>query len=504
MNSITRRWIRGSLAFTFVVLVLAEIAIALFTVNRYYDGARGASLRRLSAAVAATGRRAGFEELLEEDRQDLLRQYVARFDEKDKFELMLLDGKGAVVATSSGFLPGAGATAPDFVKALAAAGTGEYVGRGTGRERVLAMTTLLPEPAGDIAAIRIVTSLAKVDERIVSLIALALIGGALVLLFSLLSGGYFIRSIVNPMGKIEAGAARIAAGDFGVRIEGEYTSEINRLCETINNMAEELGKNEKLKNEFISSVSHELRTPLTAIGGWAETLAQNPSLDAATRQKGMAIIRRETERLHGMVEELLDFSRLQEGRPLQLATLDLGAEAEGAVLVFEKRAQGEGISLLYQEPSELLPVRADRDRLRQVFVNLIDNALKYSGEGDKVEVQVGVLPAKENPAAGTPADNVPLPVAFFQVQDQGPGIAPEEAELVKKKFYKGRGARKGSGIGLALVDEIVRSHGGTLQLLPAPEKGTLARVELPLAPRTQAPATVIPNETEKETIQTNG
>ncbi len=278
-----------------------------------------------------------------------------------------------------------------------------------------------------------------------------------------LSGVYFIRSILVPVRQVSSSARQIAQGDFEVRIEKARGDEIGQLCDAINDMAGELGAAERMKNEFISSVSHELRTPLTAIKGWAETLRSGA--DPATEEKGMAVIIRESERLSGLVEELLDFSRLQNGR-MQLVQerMDILAELDEAVYLFTERARTEGKELRYEENISLAPVYGDRNRLKQVFVNIIDNALKYTGEGGSVTVSSELT-----------EDRVQVMIA-----DTGCGIPEEHLPNVKKKFYKANQLVRGSGIGLAVADEIVAMHNGTLELESTEGVGTTVTISVPL------------------------
>ena len=181
--------------------------------------------------------------------------------------------------------------------------------------------------------------------------------------------------------------------------------------------------------------------------------------------KTAEIINNETARLYNMVEELLDFSRLQNGRlKMTCRPLDLVAELTDAVLFCEARIQREGLVLVYNEPEEMIPVYADPDRLRQVFINILDNAIKYSAPGGRITVKLWAGEYK----------------AFIEFIDQGRGIPPEDLENVKTKFYKGSNSVRGSGIGLALVDSIMTALDGTMDIKSTLGRGTVVTLGLPL------------------------
>ena len=240
---------------------------------------------------------------------------------------------------------------------------------------------------------------------------------------------------------------------------------MDRLRGSINRMARGLAETEKMKNEFISSVSHELRTPLTSIRGWVETLESLDDPGDDNYRKGLEIIHSETGRLYHMVEELLDFSRLQNGGiHMECRPLDLVAELTDALLFCEPRMHQEGLELHYTEPEEMIPVYADPDRLRQVFINVLDNAVKYSAPGGRITVKLWAGEYK----------------AFIEIIDQGRGIPPEDLGNVKAKFFKGRNAVRGSGIGLALVDSIMTALDGTLDIRSTLGHGTVVTLGLPL------------------------
>lgn len=467
-NNITARWLRGSLLITALVLAVAEGLFLYSTYQNLYGGVQRAMLNRFTAIdgrLQATGT-AGDARDTAAARGQALRRIVEQFDEKDKLELMLLDSGGTVLATSSGVVNRGLMQGEDFGAAFTSdSGVGTAIFRTDTSERVMAVTSLVPYAAGGIAAMRLITSLSLVDRQWQQVLLASMGVAVAVLGFTIMSGLFFVRSIVRPLGEVEATATRIAHGDFAARLpDTRYEDEVGRLCRTINRMAEELAKTDRMKNDFISSVSHELRTPLTSIKGWVETISNIKDPDDANYRRGLAVITAETDRLYTMVEELLDFSRLQNGIKLNCQVLDLVAEATDAALFVEPRIRQEGLHLAYEEPPDPYPVWADPARLRQVFVNILDNAVKYSTPGGSIFI---TLTRTGETASVT-------------VRDQGRGISPEDLENVKVKFYKGKNAVRGSGIGLAVVDEIVTALGGTLDIASTLGQGTAVTVTLPV------------------------
>ncbi len=442
-NSITKRWVKGSLATTVVVLTFAMIFLMVFVRNSYYSAAENAILSRINTI---NGTLAASSRMSDSERTQMLYRMSEEFTEKDKFEFMFIGTNGKILATSTGFMPGDEMHLEDIAGAQAASdGIATNVYRTDLGEKVLTATCVLQPDIDNIYAIRLVTSLEKVDGEINVIAGFALLMFGAIIAFSVMSGMYFVRSIVRPVRDIESTAAQISKGEFGVRIDNSYDGEIGQLVDTINNMAEELGRSDEIKNEFISSVSHELRTPLTAIKGWAETM--NHSTDRATVEKGTQVILSETERLYSMVENLLDFSRLQNSDiKLTKEKLDLVAEIGEVAIMFGPRCRQSGIQLVYDEPEDIIPVYGDKSRLKQVMVNLLDNSIKYTPAGGVIEITVN-NDRKNN-------------LVHVSVKDNGKGIHKEDIEKVTQKFYKGKGSKRGSGIGLALVKEIITAHNG--------------------------------------------
>ena len=280
------------------------------------------------------------------------------------------------------------------------------------------------------------------------------------------SSRFYFKTVIGPVRNVCSIAERIASGDLDARVE-QYNEddEIGMLCEKINDMATELESADKMKNDFISTVSHELRTPLTAIKGWGETLLQIGETDPVT-SRSMEVILDETGRLNGMVEELLDFSRMSNGRmSLNIEKIDVLAELDETVFAFRERAVREGIELSYNVPSIPVPADADASRIKQVFVNILDNAIKYNRQGGKVIVTAEVSKPKT------------LIITFT---DTGKGISPDDLPNVKEKFYKADSTVRGSGIGLAVVDEIVKLHKGEFNIDSILGEGTTVTILLPV------------------------
>ncbi len=459
-KKITQRWLTGSLGVILVILVIVEIAVWTVVRTFYYSSAQQTLL---SQANTVNTLLAKYAEDPSTDYQREVRNLVENFELRDRMELMAVDAYGNVTSTSSGFAVNEKIEMPDFEAALASPDRmGSFQGE-LGGEKIIAISSIAPVNDESLVAVRLVASLTRVDGLIYTVVTMAVLAGIAIIFFMLLSGSYFISSIVIPVGEIGKTARKIAHGNFSTRLEKKNDDEIGDLCEAINYMAEELGNTDKMKNEFISSVSHELRTPLTAIKGWSETILDAGD-DRETIQKGMRVIISETDRLSLMVEELLDFSRMQSGRlKLIIEKIDLLAELEEAVLMYTEKARREQLDFQYEERLEAAIVMADKNRLRQVFINIIDNAIKYSDAGGKIRI----LAAAEGD------------YFVVSVSDTGCGISPEDLPKIKQKFYKANLTRRGSGIGLAVADELVSSFGGSIDVQSTLGEGTTVTIRIP-------------------------
>ena len=456
-----------------VVLFIVLLAVAAFSaaMGSYYYSTLSESLKQKAENAISS-----FDYYrTEAEYYDNARAVVAGEPNSDKLEVEYLDADGQIRFSSSDLTAFRSPGTPDIAEAISMKRTKVWIGAdpSTG-EHIMAASSPLMIDGEVVGVMRYVTSLNKVDKQIIIIVAIALGIGLGILGMVYFSNLYFIRSIVDPVAGITETAKRIAAGSYGVQIEKRYDDEIGALTDTINDMSLKINQSEKMKNEFISSVSHELRTPLTAINGWAETIMNGEVRDAGDVKKGMGIIVSEARRLTNMVEELLEFSRIQDGRfTLSVEPMDIKAELEDAVYTYREFFRREGIELNHFDcDEEFPPIAGDPERLRQVFCNLLDNAAKHGGSDQVIEVGL----EREGDA-----------VVIF-IRDHGPGVAEKDLPHVKEKFYKGSSKARGSGIGLAVCDEIITRLNGQLTIANAEGGGCIVTIRLPmLNPTVQEP-----------------
>lgn len=460
--TITKRWLVSSVLSIAIVFSIIDILGAYMLKNYYYNSIQQ-QISTKSNIVMNSLRYYAEDENTNFAAQ--IRSMVENYEDKEIIELQAINEKGETVISSSGFAPVGTVTMPDYYEAIRTNDISYCVGRLSSKEKVMTATIPVPDGVTGFSALRLLVSLENADRQ-VFLIALVIVAASVgILSLIVVSGLFFTRSIVNPVRQISKTARQIAAGDFSARIDNERKAndEISELCSVINYMADELSNAEKMKNDFISSVSHELRTPLTAIKGWAETLRSIE--DPQTVKKGMRVISNESDRLSALVEELLDFSRIQNGRfTLVLSNMDILAELEDAILIYQEGAKRAEIALHYSAPENLPVFYGDKNRLRQVFINVIDNAIKYSDAGGNVWI-----------TADADKDNVKI-----IIRDSGCGISQQDLPKVKTKFYKANHTRRGSGIGLAVAEEIVNLHDGQLFITSEENVGTTVEIVLPI------------------------
>ena len=463
ISGLRKRWLLNTVSIIFALGMVCVMAITAIFANYYYSNMQSDIWNR---AESTTEFFAGY---LNQNYKEFYQScivYAQTFEDKDTVELQFINNQGQIVASSYGRFASESPITPEIMESVTTGRMRPFLGTDpTTGERILAVSSPMIYSNGEvIGVLRYVTSTRLVDRQIFWVAFVSFLVLLVVLAVVLFNSEYYMRSILNPVREIIEKAQRIANGSYGVQIQPKYQDEIGDLAETINEMSAKIAQNEKIQAEFISQLSHELRTPLTVINGWSETLLADENMDATTRQ-GMKIISSEAQRLTEMVMELLDFTRMQDGRmTLAVEQTDICTEFEDTVFMYGKRLSQDGILLNYVDSDQVIPdIPCDPKRMRQVFLNILDNAAKHGGDGKQIDASISFVSNW----------------VVIRIRDYGPGIPEDEIPLVKKKFYKGSSKARGTGIGLAVADEIVQMHGGTLTLENAIGGGTLVTISLP-------------------------
>ena len=471
-KGITKRWMLNTLS-VILTIIISIVVCLIFLVTYLFQSSVEQSLSNAGSELSLVF--SGYTSDSSTSFASSARDYVENFKKKEQMEVMVINSTGRVVMTSTGFIPSDDTKLTDFDQAKESGdGFAFWNGKLSSGESAMSVTRIITNDSGTVVgAIRYIVSMDPVNSRIMLISGIIVALGLVIISLVIISGLTFIRSIVKPIRNLSLIAAQIAHGDFSAseKIEHKYDDEIGDLCDAVSDMAKDLQTPAQMKNDFISRVSHELRTPLTAIKGWAETmqLSERGKLDRKTFDKGMGVIIKESTRLTSIVEELLDFSRIQSGRMVLMnEKLDILAEFDETVYMLKERAVKEGKHLLYDEPEAVYPpVYGDRNRLKQVFLNVIDNALKYTPKGGVVAAQV--IYSKDEPD-----------IIKIVITDTGCGISAEDLPKVKEKFYKANQTVRGSGIGLAVADEIMNLHNGSLDIESGEGVGTTVTLTFPV------------------------
>ena len=463
IRGLRERWLFSA---ALPILLLLVLAVAMFSigVQEYYYNAMRSGLESRARIAAETFSGYGVKSYSEYYR---LASYSAEtFEEKDTIELQFINTNGRVQVSSYGLTAGTLPGTSDVDSAIGGK-MASFQGRDpqTG-ENILAVSYPLFFNSRVVGVLRYVTSLREAQHRVLVESLLASAAALVCMALIAASNAIFINNVVQPVAVVSDAARRISGGSYGIMIENHYRDELGELVDNINDMSLKISQAEKIQQEFISSVSHELRTPLTAISGWAETLSADPGANIDQTKRGLGIILKESRRLTTMVEELLEFTKMQDGRfTLRVESVDLAGELEDAVYTYFELFRQEGIEVCYTGPDDdIPPVVADSERMKQVFCNVLDNAAKHGGSGKRIDVSA----AQEDGSF------------VIRVRDYGPGIPEAELPFVKQKFYKGSSKARGSGIGLAVCDEIVRLHGGTFDIANADGGGAVVTIAIPL------------------------
>ena len=360
VKGIRKRWMLNSISAVLLIVLFAVAAFSAAITSYFYSTMSIGLNSRITSALPYFSSVKSRSEYYQS-----ASNYVQNFTEKNRLELQIINPSGSIYESTNDLtISGSYPNTPDVTGAIEERKQSSWSGTApvTG-ERIMSVSAPIVSRNGTlIGVIRMVTSLSRADIQVVKIVAAALAVGATIVLLVYFSNLYFVRSIVEPVTAVTDTAKRIAAGSYGIQMEKKYDDEVGDLIDAVNDMSMKIKQSEKMKSEFISSVSHELRTPLTAINGWAETIMNGEVRDASDVKKGMGIIVSEARRLTNMVEELLEFSRIEDGRfTLSVEPMDIKAELEDAVYTYTEFFRREGITLTHTDcEEEFPPFRATR------------------------------------------------------------------------------------------------------------------------------------------------
>jgi signal transduction histidine kinase len=281
------------------------------------------------------------------------------------------------------------------------------------------------------------------------------------------------RKISAPIIRLNQAAKRLGKGQFDVEFQGGGYREIHELSDTMAQAARQLGRQDDLRRELLANVSHDLRTPLTMIIGYAEAIRDLPGEDTP---ENIQVIIDEAARLNQLVTDLLDLSKLQaQSQPLDIQVFCLTDSVREALARLDKLASAAGYQVIFRQDREVY-VRADELRLSQVIYNLVGNAIAHTGEDRRVVVDQLTRPG----------------FVRIQVTDSGPGVPPEERQLIWERYYKksknNRRPDMGSGLGLAIAKAALIQHGALYGVESGPDHGSIFWFELPAEPEAEASA----------------
>lgn len=458
MNSIRTKLIKNFLIVIISTVMILDTLMIIFFKEYYYNNRQVFLTSQIESSINFYDKYFSSQTLIQN-----IYDNIDSFWNNINAQVEILDPEGNLLMDSVGIRDNELLQTPDIAKAINGE-TARWVGKSDNYNGNVMIVSHPIITNGELNGVmRVISSLEDIDNTINSFIILFLIISLIVILIGLVMSILMAKSIIDPIKSITKVAKKMASGDLKVKSSVYNSDEITQLSNTLNYMASEIEKREKLKNDFISSVSHELRTPLTAIKGWAITLNDDET-DKDTLKMGFDIIEKETDRLTIMVEELLDFSKLVSGIvQLNKRSVDIIKFITHIENYMKPRALEEGISFEVYIENNVSKGFFDYNKMKQVLINIIDNAFKFTNEEGKV-----ILSVAQN-------DNS----IVFSITDNGVGISKEDLPKIKEKFYKGKNSNSKNGIGLSICDEIIKLHDGKFIIESEVNEGTSVVVTIP-------------------------
>lgn len=331
---------------------------------------------------------------------------------------------------------------------------GEYRGNGTlsgvYKENYMIIGCAVERDGRVTGAVFATASLAALNSYRVEILRMFLWAAIAAFAIAFFAAWGFSFRMVQPLRKMAAAARSFGEGDFSVRVDESSQDEIGELAVAFNAMATSLADSECANRSFIANVSHELKTPMTTISGFIDGILDG-TIPPDQEKKYLRIVSSETKRLSRLVRTMLDLSRIDNGElHLRMRRFDLTNTMLNALLSFEQRIEEKNLQILGLENAESLYVDGDPDMIHQVLYNLIENAVKFTPDDGYIALKMEKQPGK----------------TYMAIRNSGPGIAPDEVEMVFDRFYKTDRSRNkdktGMGLGLYIVRTIIRQHGGEI------------------------------------------
>jgi two-component system phosphate regulon sensor histidine kinase PhoR len=417
------------------------------------------------------------QEDLHEGKYDQVRQKVSRLAEKLNLRITVVDTGGTVLGDSEEepSLMENHSDRPEIVEALET-GFGQSTRFSDTLGRNMKYVAIGAGPDGDtLGIVRFSLPLSQVQLEIRTIYRVVLFG-ALAAVAIALTVAYFVsRSITLPIRQMKETAEQIARGDFAPRVRIRGKDELGELADSLNTMADELQQKiedlrrmDRVRTDFVANVSHELKTPLTLIKGYTETLQNEAIGDRDKAARFVSIIKEHADRLGNIVDDLLSLSELESSKEyIDKTRFDLKELADDVSLGFGHALTSRKQTLTVESQGEDFSINADRDKIEQVLVNLIDNAIKYTPQSGRIELSI-IESDKE---------------IRIVVRDYGIGIAKEHLARIFERFYRADKARSrelgGTGLGLSIAKHIVLAHDGKITIESELGKGTAVSVILP-------------------------
>lgn len=459
-NSISNRLRNNFTILTLLVVLVTDIFLILGIKEFYYKAVESQLVNRLEISMDYYYKNYADRSLesLVSDEIDLLFLDVPS-------EIQILNKDGVILMDNIGVTDKNPINTSD-IRDANTKNYGTWIGKNNIRnEFVIAVTSKIENSNNEtIGYMRFLSSLKSQNSVIINTAIAIFAFSAVVMIIAITAATYIADTIVKPIRELTTIASLHIDGQYKSRANINTGDEIESLADALNALADEIVNKDKIKNDFISSISHELRTPLTSIKGWAVVLKDSLE-NEELMEDGLSIIEKESDRLSKMVEDLLDFSRFISGRiTLDKDTFNITSTVISVAKQMKLRANLNGLEFITEIYPDIVITVGDENRIKQILINLLDNAIKFTSEKGWVKIKTEV----EN-------DNF-----VIIVSDNGVGISKEEINLVKEKFYKGRHSKSHSGLGLSISEEIAKLHGGSLDIFSEENIGTVVKVKIPI------------------------